>query len=439
MKTAFISTAIFLFTLMTYGQGGALDLTFTARNNTAYIQLDSINVTNRTLGGDTVLYWNDTVLSVCYVALSEISQKSDHFQLFQNLPDPVTGQTIISIQVPERDKMVMTVTDILGRPILHTEMVLEAGMHSFRFIPGEGNLCLFHARWRGKSSSIKILQTASNANRSGLIEYIGNGGASPRFKSTASATYFAFSPGDELLFTGYANGSQSGIRDNPDASKLYIFQFASNIPCPGMPTVDYEDQVYNTLQVYSQCWLKENLNVGILINPGQQQTNNGTIEKYCLEDSEDSCSKYGGLYQWDEAMQYTLQQGAQGICPDGWHVPDDEDWKLLEGAVDSHFGIGDPEWDNISYRGYDAGANLKSTSGWYANGNGTDPFGFSGLPCGYSYFYGYFWKTGREANWWTSTEINDYAWNRLISYNYTEIHRINFDKVYGFNVRCLRN
>ncbi len=51
------------------------------------------------------------------------------------------------------------------------------------------------------------------------------------------------------------------------------------------------------------------------------------------------------LYQWEEMMQYTTQQGAQGICPPGWHLPTDEEWKVLEGAVDSQYGIGDPEWD----------------------------------------------------------------------------------------------
>ena len=74
-------------------------------------------------------------------------------------------------------------------------------------------------------------------------------------------------------------------------------------------------------------------------------TDNGTMEKYCYNNEPDSCTKYGGLYQWDEMMQYTTQQGVQGICPPGWHLPTDEEWKVLEGAVDSQYGIGDPEWD----------------------------------------------------------------------------------------------
>jgi uncharacterized protein (TIGR02145 family) len=121
----------------------------------------------------------------------------------------------------------------------------------------------------------------------------------------------------------------------------YTFQFATNIPCPGMPTVEYEGQVYNTIQIFSQCWLKENLNVGMMIPEAKDQSNNGIIEKYCYNNEPDSCAKYGGLYRWDEMMQYTTQQGTQGICPPGWHLPTDEEWKVLEGAVDSQYGIGD--------------------------------------------------------------------------------------------------
>ena len=46
-------------------------------------------------------------------------------------------------------------------------------------------------------------------------------------------------------------------------------------------------------------------------------TNNGIIEKYCYDNNPANCAIYGGLYQWNEMMQYTTQQGAQGICPNG--------------------------------------------------------------------------------------------------------------------------
>ena len=138
---------------------------------------------------------------------------------------------------------------------------------------------------------------------------------------------------------------ESGILDNPESNETYTFQFATNIPCKGTPTVTYEGQVYNTIQIFNQCWLKVNLNVGTMIPGTEEMTDNGIIEKYCYNNEPDSCTKYGGLYQWNEMMQYVTQQGTQGICPPDWHLPTDEEWKVLEGAVDSQYGIGDYTWD----------------------------------------------------------------------------------------------
>ncbi|NTV84332.1 MAG: hypothetical protein HGA23_08550, partial [Bacteroidales bacterium] len=244
------------------------------------------------------------------------------------------------------------------------------------------------------------------------------------------------------LCIGYADAHQSGMLDVPEENQTYTFQFATNIPCPGTPTVEYEGQVYNTIQVFSQCWLKENLNVGEMIPGTMEQSNNGTIEKYCYNNEPDSCTKYGGLYQWWEMMQYTNQQGARGICPPGWHLPTDEEWKVLEGAVDSQYGIGDPEWDLYwEYRGYDAGTNLKTTSGWNWNGNGTDLFGFAGLPGGLRYGSGYFDNVGYYGYWWTSAEYynNFLAWYRLLYCYDPEVGRYGSYKDYGFSVRCLRD
>ena len=65
------------------------------------------------------------------------------------------------------------------------------------------------------------------------------------------------------------------------------------------------------MQIGSQCWLRENLDVGTMVLGAQEQTDNGTIEKYCYDDNPANCATYGGLYQWNEAMQYdTTARGA---------------------------------------------------------------------------------------------------------------------------------
>jgi uncharacterized protein (TIGR02145 family) len=422
----------------TMGQN-TMDLTFTAVDNAAYVQLDSIRIMNRTQGGDTILYYPDTVLSIYYVGIPDISKGDNAFQVFQNYPNPVADQTTISLYVPDKDRLSLVVTDILGRVILQSDRVLDKGTHNFRFTPGGANLYFFTARWRGNSSSIKILQAGVYSGGTTTLEYTGSEDSSPQLKVSKAIQDFFYSPGDELLYIGYADTLQSGMLDSPEESTTYTFQFATNIPCPGTPTVEYEGQVYNTIQIFSQCWLKENLNVGEMILGTMEQLNNGTVEKYCYNNEPDSCTKYGGLYQWNEMMQYTTQQGVQGICPPGWHLPTDEEWKVLEGAVDSQYGIGDNTWDYYGYRGLDAGTNLKTISGWNENGNGTDLFGFSGLPGGYRDDYGAFYGVGGYGFWWTSTEYSYHAWRRSLYYNYPEVYRNDNGKENGFIVRCLRD
>jgi uncharacterized protein (TIGR02145 family) len=183
-----------------------------------------------------------------------------------------------------------------------------------------------------------------------------------------------------------------------------------------------------------------------MIPGSQSQLNNLILEKYCYTDNPDSCTKYGGLYQWNEMMQYTTLQGVQGICPLGWHLPTDKEWKVLEGAADSQYGIGNDIWDSFGggYRGNDAGTNLKDTSGWIVNGNSTDLFGFSGLPGGDRYHgWGGFADVGYLGVWWTSTEydLNTHAWYHELSYGDPGVRRDYSGgfKDLGFSVRCLRD
>jgi len=93
-------------------------------------------------------------------------------------------------------------------------------------------------------------------------------------------------------------------------------------------TLTYSGQDYSTVEINGECWLAENLNVGTKVSAGSGMSDDGVIEKYCHSDGD--CSTYGGYYLWDEAMAYSTTEGAQGICPDGWHIPTDAELHALE-------------------------------------------------------------------------------------------------------------
>ena len=227
------------------------------------------------------------------------------------------------------------------------------------------------------------------------------------------------------------------VKMNSDDVLIYP---STSFTC-GNPFIDLRDgQAYNTVQIGNQCWMAENLNIGTMIIGTEEMTNNGVIEKYCYDDNPANCDEYGGFYQWNEMMQYTAATGLQGICPAGWNIPTDDEWKILEGTVDSQYPVGDPIWNNWGWNGYDVGLNLKSTSGWYNNGNGTDLFGFASLPAGYRECNGSFSDMSNWARFWTSTEhFNISARSRHLLYSNDQIRRYFNDKNYGFSLRCLKD
>ncbi|MCX6233765.1 MAG: hypothetical protein NT175_03460 [Bacteroidetes bacterium] len=425
-----------------FSQKPAIELAFTAIDSTSYVQLDSIKVMNRTHGVDTVLYYPDTVLTLYYVGIHDNQDIKSNFRIMQNFPNPVVDQTTISIYVPERDEVSLMVTDVLGRHLITSERLLDKGYRSFKFKPGSRELYFFTASWRGINQYIKILSAGNGSDMDCKLEYLGcDGHTVTPLKSISTNRNFLFSIGDTLLYIGYMDTLQSGLLDAPETSEDYTFQFATDIPCPETPTVDYAGQVYNTIQIFSQCWLKENLNVGIMIPGTKEMTDNGIIEKYCFDNIEDSCLIYGGYYQWQELMQYITQQGTQGICPPNWHIPTEEEWKVLEGAADSYYGIGDPEWDiDWNYRGYDAGTNLKSTISWFEPNSGTDLTGFSGFAVGSRSLDGSFPWVGYECYWWTSTKgFLDFARYRYLHCYASGVDCGDYYFQYGLSVRCIRD
>ncbi|MFH1296785.1 MAG: FISUMP domain-containing protein, partial [Bacteroidota bacterium] len=86
---------------------------------------------------------------------------------------------------------------------------------------------------------------------------------------------------------------------------------------------------YPTVLIGTQCWMANNLDRGSTIASSQMQRDNCINEKYCYNDNPANCTAYGGLYQWDEVMRYVSDNGAQGLCPPGWHIPTEGQWNIL--------------------------------------------------------------------------------------------------------------
>jgi len=198
--------------------------------------------------------------------------------------------------------------------------------------------------------------------------------------------------------------------------------------CEGISIVNYGGQNYQTVFIGQQCWIKENLNIGSRINGEQDQSDNGIIEKYCYDDNETNCDEYGGLYQWDEMMQYVTQEGVKGICPEGWHIPTDGEWS-----------------DLIDFLGGSsvAGGKMKETGTqhWNSpNAGATNSSGFTALPGGNRSSNSNYYNQGEIGFFWSSSELTETnSWEQKLYSSNANAYRSYNDKAYGFSVRCLKD
>jgi uncharacterized protein (TIGR02145 family) len=195
----------------------------------------------------------------------------------------------------------------------------------------------------------------------------------------------------------------------------------------GQPINDSRDnKTYNTVMIGNQCWMAQNLNIGTKIDGSANQTNNNMIEKYCYNNQESKCDNYGGLYQWDEMMQYITTEGVRGICPEGWHLPTYSEWTTLTTFL-----------GGLSV----AGVKMKSFSGWFQNGNGTNSSGFTALPGGSrNYENGSFNGITYYAVFWSSSQLDIYlSWSRYLLYDSEVVTVGNDMKASGESVRCIKD
>lgn len=206
-----------------------------------------------------------------------------------------------------------------------------------------------------------------------------------------------------------------------------IITFTSMWFCGDTVTDSRDGQRYGTVQIGNQCWMSQNINIGTQITAGTNMTDNGVIEKYCYNNDPAICLSNGALYQWDESVQYDTAESAQGICPPGWHVCSDQEFKDLEielGMLPSDADLGN------TWRGSTQGTMLMigGSSGYNALLSGNSGYGSFGLLGSYEY------------NWTTTESGSIYAWRRCLRAGDTRVGRWDtFPKAYAFSIRCLKD
>jgi uncharacterized protein (TIGR02145 family) len=199
--------------------------------------------------------------------------------------------------------------------------------------------------------------------------------------------------------------------------------------------VTHDGYDYSTVQIGDQCWFAENCRYLPVVSPSSE--GNTTDPYYYVygyqgtdvitAQAQANYSTYGVLYNWPAVME-------PGICPSNWHIPTDLEWQTMEIAL----GMSALEASSTGWRGTDQGSQMKFTSGWVDNGNGSNSSGFTGLPGGYRYSGG-FSSSGNYGYWWSASESGSYSWRRKLSSYNDDVNRVNGSRFNGFSARCVRD
>jgi uncharacterized protein (TIGR02145 family) len=262
-------------------------------------------------------------------------------------------------------------------------------------------------------------QSVTLSSTSGAIIYYTVDGSAP----TTSSTLYSGAISVGSTETVKAIAVKSGMTSSTVSSAAYTIT-------TGQTSDTFTDardgHVYKTVVIGTQTWMAQNLN----FTPASSGDSS-----WCYGGVASNCTKYGRLYQWPAAMglaaiyNTTLRGGSdvkhQGICPSGWHVPNDAEWTKLTDTTLASSTVG---------------MKLKANNTLWSSNTGTDDYGFSVLPAGYRNYDGSFIDLGGYANFWSASEYDaSYAWYRYFSYDNALVRRYDNVKSDGFSLRCLED
>jgi len=218
---------------------------------------------------------------------------------------------------------------------------------------------------------------------------------------------------------------------------------------------DYDGNIYKTIRIGEQNWMAENLKVThyadgtpipFVTDDAAWKSMGDADRAYCWYDNmNEYADTTGALYSWTGAMNGSSgvkdsTDFIQGVCPDGWHVPSDADWKELEISL----GMSVETADRYDWRGSDEGGSLKEMgfSHWEVpNTGGDNSSGFTALPGGFRSYAGTFYGYGQYSTFWTANVKagSDNIWYRVLNSDEKRVYRHYNLRNQGHSVRCVED
>ena len=391
--------------------------------------IDSIKIENLTLETSLVINGTDILHLLETVGINPVLKNENNFKIY---PNPSSGNSILSVYPPEDGTAVIKIFDLTGKLLCQLENYLSASPQQFIISGVPGGYYLISVEGHNYKYSGKLICNANsvgsiNIKKLNLNQVDNENKKNVSQHATRSVIDMAYNDGERLKFIGFSGIYATVYTDIPEGDETITFNF---IDC-----TDLDNHHYAVVEIGDQVWMAENLKyLPSVVGPSTGSQTSPYYYVYGYDGTDVDSAKtsanyitYGVLYNWPAAMV---------ACPAGWHLPDDDEWKILE----MYLGMSQSEADATSWRGTDEGKKLKSTTGWSSGGNGTDAVGFTAFPGGYCGIDGNFDDLNTSGNFWSATEhVSTDAWYRGLAYNNDRVNRNYYSKGYGFSVRCLKD
>jgi uncharacterized protein (TIGR02145 family) len=367
----------------------AQDITISFQPKIAGTQIDSIWVTNQKTDQKVRLLGNESLVLTKTTGIDLISDNQAEGYFY---PNPIYGDASLSFSTSENQEVEVRISNISGQVLALLRQELSPGQHTFKLKFPVIGLYAVSVLKEDEPLCLKAVYAGVQKQKC-IIEYSGSG-SPEHLKSAVVEKTLNYKLGDILFYSVFSAKNNTIITDSPSITKVYSVEFYERI--------DFDKNSYKVVKIGSQVWMAENLKTtkyrdGSSIQNVTDNTEWGglTSGAYCWYNNEiNNKATKGALYNF-----YAVK--TQMLCPSGWWVPSDSEWKQLAQYISEQKGpynFYGASWDKV-------GRHLKTTSGWYNDGSGTDDFGFSGLCGGLRYYEGNFSYVGLyEGDWWSSTE-----------------------------------
>lgn len=360
-------------------------------------------------------------------------------------PNPFNPQTTIPFYSPQKTQARIAIYNVLGQEVMGMNTSIAKGVHHIQVNLGshlsQGSY-LLHVQGPGfsKTRTMTFISAGIGGKYTGIRVNPAPQNAIGSFD--AKKTQPELSAGNYRIVvdsTGVYQRMEVLVPSNQDydAGTLTLL-------LKGHFLRDIDGNIYETVQIGEQTWMAENLRTSFYANgdeiihePDESEWSNLDQDEtgawVVFNNENENNAIYGKLYNW-----YAVDD-ERGLCPVGWKIPSDEEWKILE----MFLGMTEDAANRTAWRGGDENISgkMRITGIEYwrpPNDGASNESGFSGMPGGYRSETGGFFEDRSMGHWWSSSEQSgNFAWSRFLYYNNDSVFRFYHNKKEGLSVRCI--